>query len=414
MPRRATDAIPSARHVRAWAGAAEKRSLAALPPLLKEGRANWRAANDDPVFQTCLAQELCDTRSVDMTPAYKNLVWMVPGFRQVTRQEHSHLTRQVCVLFVVRGKGSVAEGGPQMLPKALMVYAEHGGTRKVFAVPTDVQDASAFAGATAHTDSGVWVSRSPWPDAPGSFTCLVKLTSSDAEPLTCVLSAQHVLTPFADADSLQMDSQRSMLPRASNGDPLDSPSLATTLPYGGVLRSDELKDRPSFDVQLAQASAQLFDRIALRRFHPTQPWVRDIKELMALNANGANAFQLLTPDNHPVPRGAIPLSLSVMPTDSTIVSIKYTLSRNGRAVSCAVLQVGLIVLKTNGSKIPSGGDSGSPIVARHSDGSMTLVGMHIAGNDLGSSWAIPAWQIFNLDFWRRYPAGAAIAPMDVP
>jgi hypothetical protein len=338
---------------------------------------------------------------------------MVPGFRQVTRLKRRHLTKQVCVLFVVRDKGSVAEGRPQMLPKALMIYAEHGGTRKVFSVPTDVQDASAFAAAKAHTSSGVWVSRSPWPDAPGSFTCLVKLTS-DAEPITCVLSAQHVLTPFADADSLQMDSQRSMFPRAGNGDPLGSPPLATTLPYGGVLRSDELKDRPSFDVQLAQADVQLFDRIALRRFHPTQPWVRDIKELMALNASGANAFQLLTPDNHPEPRGAIPLSLSMMPNDSTIVSIRYTLSRNGRAVSCAVLQVGLIVLKTNGSKIPAGGDSGSPIVVRHSNGGMTLVGMHIAGNDLGSSWAIPAWQIFNLHFWRRYPAGAAIAPMDVP
>lgn len=413
MPRRAAEISPLLRQVNAWSSVTEKRSLAVPAALRKEGRANWRAVKDDPVFQTRLAQELCDTRAAELTHAYSNLVWMVPGFRQVTRHGNHHLKNQVCALFVVRDKGSVADGHPQMLPVVLLLYADHGGARKIFAVPTDVQDASLFAGARAHTDSGIWVSRPPWRESPGSFTCLVKLTSDEGS-LTCALSAQHVLTPFADADSLQMDSQLAMLPRASNGDTLASPALATTLPYGGVLRSDELKDRPSFDVQLAQADAQLFERVALRRFHPTRPWVRNMAELVTLNAAKANAFQLLTPDNHPRPRGAIPLSLSVMPKGSTVVSIKYTLSRNGRAVSCAVLHDGLITFKAGGADLPSGGDSGSPIVLRHDDGRMTLVGMHIAGNDLGSSWSIPAWQIFNLDFWRRYPAGASLAPMDVP
>ncbi|WP_374562405.1 hypothetical protein [Ideonella sp.] len=412
--RRAVGAPSASRHVEAWASAAERRSLDVPPAMLKEGRANWRAVKVDPAFQARLAQELCDTRSAELTTAFKNLVWMVPGFRQFTRQGRHVLTNRVGVVFVVRSKGSVAPGHPQMLPASLLVYADHGGARKIFAVPTDVQDASLFASATAQTNSGIWVRRPPWPDSPGSVTCLVQLTSDADPPLTCVLSALHVMTPFADADSMQTDSQRLMLPRASNGDTVGQPALATTLPYGGVLRGDELKDRPSFDVQLAQADAQLFERVALRRFNPARPWVRNMAELLALDAATANAFELLTPDNHPRPRGPIPLSLSVMPAASTIVSIKYTLSRNGRAVTCAVLHDGLIVLKAGGTRFPAGGDSGSPIVVRHVDGTMTLVGMHIAGNDLGASWAIPAWQIFNLDFWRRYPAGAAVAPLDVP
>lgn len=415
MPDKAADAGPRARRFKAWARATEQRSLTMPAALLETGRANWQAVEGDPAFQTRLAQELCDTRAPELTLAYRNLVWMLPGFRQATRKGRRQLTEQVCVLFVVRNKGSVADKHPQALPEQLLVYADWDGSRKLFAVPTDVQDATAFAGAKAHgAGAGVWIERPPWRMAPGCITCLVQLTD-DTGAQTCALSAQHVLTPYADADSLLMDSGLSMLPISGQGDGLASPILATTLPYGGVLRSDALKDRPSFDVQLAQANSAIFDRVALRRFNPKQPWVRNIAELLAMNkANGPNAFLLLTPDNHPQPRGALPMSLSAMPTESTTVSIQYTLSRNDRAVSCAVLHAGLITLKSRGAKTPMGGDSGAPIVMRHEDGSMTLVGMHIAGNDLGSSWAIPAWQIFNLDFWRRYPAGARVTPLDVP
>jgi len=161
MPHGTTGTGPPARHVKAWASAAEKRSLATRPSLLKEGRSNWRALNDDPIFQTLLARELCETRAPELTLAYKNLVWMAPGFRQVSRQGRPRLTNQVCALFVVRNKGSLVDGHPQMLPKALVVYAEYGGTRQVFAVPTDVQDASAFAGAIAQSNSGIWVTRPP-------------------------------------------------------------------------------------------------------------------------------------------------------------------------------------------------------------------------------------------------------------
>jgi len=413
MLRRVAETNSRSRHARQWAGATEKRSLAMPQALLKQGRDNWRALKANPALQASLAQELCDTRAPELTLGYRNLVWMVPGFRQSTRKDRRRLTNQVCVLFVVRNKGSLPDGHTQMLPVSLLIYADHGGSRKIFAVPTDVQDSADFACATAHADSGVWVSRAPWPDSPGSFTCLVRLTD-ESGARTCVLSAQHVLTPYADADSLQIDSGRSMLPRTGNGVALSAPILATTLPYGGVLRSDGLKDRPSFDVQLAAADAPLSSRVNLRRFHATRPWVRNMAELLAFDASKSSAFELLTPDNHPQPRGAIPLSLSVMPGASNVLSIKYTLSRDGRAVSCAVLHAGLIVFKTGGAKFPAGGDSGSPIVVRHEDGSMTLVGMHIAGNDLGSSWAIPAWQIFDLNFWRRYPEGATIAPLDTP
>ena len=71
-----------------------------------------------------------------------------------------------------------------------------------------------------------------------------------------------------------------------------------------------------------------------------------------------------------------------------------------------------ISLNIEADSSPLPGDSGSPIVIRRSDGAMTLVGMHIGGDRAGLSWAIPAWQFFDLDFWRRYLADAQLRPVN--
>lgn len=402
-------------YVRQWAAEVERRSLAAPADLLRQGRSNWRSIADDPAAQARLAKELCVTRSPELTLAYRNLVWLLPGFRQVTRAGRRKLTSEICVVLVVRNKGSVPDGHRQHLPAALLTYAAHDGERKLFAVPTDVQDAAEFATATAHSDSGVWVRRSSWPYSPGSFACLVVLSQGERSD-ACLLSAQHVFTPYADAGATKIDADWPVFARAENGSAASSQVLAKTLPYGGILRDDR-DGRLSFDVQLAEPDQAVIPRIALRNFHPERPWVTSMKELLALDAQAANAFLLLTPDNHPKPRGEIPLSLSHMPDDDevlTVVPIRYKLSRNGAATTCTVLHDGLLVFKAGGNAHAVGGDSGAPVVVKHADDTMTLVGMHIAGNDAGLSWAIPAWQLFSLDFWTNSPRGATLTPMDVP
>lgn len=398
-----------------WASGMERRSLASPGALVKQGRAHWQATKADRQLQARLAREICETRAADLTLAYRNLVWVVAGFRKRRSGASHRMTNELCVVFVVRRKGSVDPAHAQCLPRWLLTYAEHEGQRKLFAVPTDVQDVRDYSCGTAQARSGIWVDRPPWADSPGSFTCLVQLRSP-SETRDCVMSAQHVFSPRADADSLQIDADLPVLPLATGGVPMSSPELARTLPYGGVLRGDERPDRPSFDVQLAAANDAVRDRVALRRFNSSRPIARDEDDLVLLDAQKPRAFQLLTPDNHKRgARGAIGLTLRVLPSHTDVIEIPYVLSRGDKAVDCKVLHEQLIVFETAAGAaapmVPLPGDSGSPIVVRYADGSMTLVAMHIGGRG-AVSWAIPAWRLFNLQFWRRYPFDAELLPLD--
>lgn len=397
----------------AWSARTESQSLALPADLLRQARANTRRVAHDVAFLAGLAREIALTRGAELTLAYRNLVWVLPGFRKRQQGGRTRIDNRVCVVFVVKRKGGVAPGAEQCLPAWLLTFAEHDGERQVFALPTDVQDAADFHGAQVQSDSGVWVKNGDWPVANGSLTCLVSLRHGAVQQ-TCILSAQHVLTPFADGETLQVVGGLALRPLDAGGRPVDQPRLGTSLPHGGVLRGDERPDRPSFDVQLAAIAAgadtAVQQRIALRRLHPARPWVRSLAELLVLDRDGW--FHLLTPDNHASApgRGAIRLTLGAMPP--LPVPIPYPLAGEPQAVSRNVFHAELLRFDATGGGVPRPGDSGSPIVARHADGTMTLVAMHIAGNGQGLSWALPAWRLFDLDNWAQYPAGARIEPVN--
>jgi hypothetical protein len=396
-----------------WSRRVESQSLAPPDELLREARANTRREAGDVVFLAALAREIALARGAELTLAYRNLVLVLPGFRKKLRAGRSRVTGEVCVVFVVRRKGGVEAGHPQHLPAWLITFADRNGVRRPYALPTDVQDAADYHGATAHSDSAVWVKNGDWPLVDGSFACLVRLCAAGAEQ-TCVMSAQHVLTPFADGDSLQVAGGLPLLPRDAQGNKASSPRLGVSLPYGGVLRGDERPDRPSFDVQLAAlddaAGAAVRLRAALRRLNAAQPWVHGTAELLALDKGGW--FHLLTPDNHgSAPgRGAVRLTLGAMPPSA--VGIEYKLAGDPKAVTRMVFHAELLRFDAVDSKVPVSGDSGSPIVVRREDGSMTLVAMHIGGDGQGLSWAIPAWRLFDLGNWWQFPAGARVEPVD--
>jgi hypothetical protein len=269
------------------------------------------------------------------------------------------------------------------------------------------------SGATAHADSSIWVQRSPWPCVPGTFTCLVILEHG-GDRRVCLLSAQHVLSPYADADGAGVDGGWPLYPCAADGTAQSSPTLGRTLAIGGLLQGDNSMNTLSFDAQLAEPDERMIPLVPLRRFHPGHPWVKTPTELEELRDQDPRQFRLLTPDNCAVQRGAVPLEFVAMPAVDKVVSISYRLSRDGEAIQSNVRQNQLVVFKAESKTLARGGDSGAPVVVMHADGSMTLVAMHIAGNELGTTWAIPAWRLFDPSSWAVWPTGATIVPMDVP
>ena len=408
----------------AWARRTEAQSLKLPAALLKEARANTRAAAGDVGFLATLAREVALSRGHELTLAFGNLVWVLPGFRKkrvlwraddprvdAKAAPRPRITSELCVVFVVRRKGSVAEGHAQHLPRWLITFAERHGQRMPFALPTDVQDASEFHAARAHAQSAVSVKNGNLPAANGSFACVVNLTYGAGQQL-CLLSAQHVLTPFAEDGAAVLAEDLVVMPLDSTGSPQAHPVLALSLPFGGELRNDERPDRPSFDLQLARIEdlSAVRQRTAVVRLNAGMPWARNLLELMELDKVGW--FYLLPPDNHhETPgRGSVRLTVSAMPPST--VGLQYTFVGASAEVTRTVYHAELLRFEAKGSKVALNGDSGSPIVARRDDGTLTLVAMHIGGDSLGVCWAIPAWDLFNMQRWMRYPPGAAVMPVE--
>lgn len=358
-----------------------------------------------------LARELAVTRCAELTRAYRSLVWVSPGFRRRRGgRRGQRVLGEVCVVLVVRRKRVIPAGSRDCLPRWLLVYAERGGVRLPFALPTDVQEAADYRAAVAHADNGVWLQRSGLPAAHGSFAALVRLQHAGGSAI-CALSAQHVLTPYAEARRLRVVGGLPVMPLDAAGRPLQAPAMATTMDVGGLLRGDERADWPSFDVQLAEldgvGGAELRRRTPLRRLNAAQPWMPSLDALLAHDRR--SWFHLLTPDNHKKHpgRGAVRMTLSTLPPQS--FGVPYELDDGTAVRPHLVFHEELLAFIAVDAAVPWPGDSGCPIVARQPDGSVTLAAMHIAGDpERGLSWAIPAWRLLNLAHWAQFPAGAQI------
>jgi len=402
-PRRTTVRPPSKA---AWERRTEQESLQLSKPLLDEARANTRL----------MAREVALTRGPELTLAYRNLVWVVPGYRRKTLKPRvkssaappdpprTRILDDVCVVFVVRRKGGVEAGTAQHLPRWLIHFADHTGDRKPFAIPTDVQDAADFHRVVPHGDGALEVTHDGW-TSNGHFAGLVQVKHDAGEDL-CVLSALHVLTPHPSAQVLAVGPQVDLRPGASAA-PAVVP-FAWTRNWGGQLRSDQNRESPSFDVQLARVEDEPAARARnpLRNLHPDMPWVKSLAELQLLDQKAY--FYLLTPDNHSTQlnRGEIMLTLRITPP--LPMSIPYLLADSAQTFD--VYHKELLYLETSfpNGLAPIKGDSGSPIVARDGNDALTLVGMHIGGDGVRLSYAVPAWCLFELDNWLNYPGGASV------
>lgn len=385
--------------------------MALHPALLDEARRN-SDAHGSAVLLLGLAREIALTRGPELTLAYRNVVMVQPGFRRTGPDQT--LTREPCVVFIVRHKwrGNITKArATQVLPEWLVSFAEIGGQRLPFALRTDVQHEAGFSGARARGTASVWL-RPPGLDwEQGSAACAVRLDSDDGSQL-CLLSAQHVFSPAADVDLLQVQGGLQARPLNAAGKPQPQPLVATSLPWGGLLRGDEDPLHPSFDVQLARIDDRSAARKVLggRRLNAAEPWVTTLERLWALGAAGD--FHLLVPADNGPPFGRGPLAAQLDAPFTLPFAMRYRVRRGGKLQWVWVYHDELVRLETAADPLARGGDSGSAVVVLHADGSVTLVGLYIGGQ-ARAAYVIPAWQLFTRDRWEQFPPGATFTPVSL-
>lgn len=391
----------------AWATRAERTALELHPSLLREARANSRALGCDLPFLMGLAREVALARGPELTLAYKNVVMVQPGFKKRRRRGVEQLTRTPCVIFVVRKKLTVdtaARDPAQHLPPWLVAFADHGGRRLPFALPTDVQPQTLFKSARAHGGGSVWL-QPPGVDAEnGTVTCAVELKVG-GKASTYLLSAQHVFTPCADVASMSLQGGVQARPRASNGTQLPKPVLATTKAAGGLLRGDENPHRPSLDLQLATINDKQAARsvVAASKLHTTEPWVESPTRLLQLAAT--RWFHMLVPDNN-ASQARGPLEMGLDAPLALPFPLSYRVRRGTQVQFANIYHDELLKFLVRAPTNPLSGDSGSAVVVLQPHGAVTLVGMYIGG-DGTAAYAIPAWRLFDLGLWWDFPPGSS-------
>lgn len=403
----------AAQQRRDWSARTEQSSLRLSPTLLAEAQANSQAL-DDTSLLALLANELALTRGPELTLAYRSVVMVSAGFKKTQQQGSHRLTLAPCVVFIVRRKwkpGQAPSRPAQGLPRWLVVYAEQAGERLPFALPTDVQEETAFIGAVAHGHGATWIDPPGLPWEIGAIACAVELAHDDGVE-TCLLSAQHVFTPLADVDTGMVESGLVVRPLDNMGVRLSLPTLAVTQAWGGILRGEQDPHLPSFDVQLAQFTDIDSARqvVGAPTLLATEPWVPSLKRLLQLNAQ--DWLHLVVPQNHPGGRGRAPMKAQLDSVLPLPFAIRYALRRGRLPFNAWVYHAGLLKLQVEGPLWPLAGDSGSAVVVAHDDGSATLVGLYIGGNQ-SAAYVIPAWQLFDARLYHALPAGARLQPVSI-
>lgn len=400
---------------RDWSRRTEAASLKLPAALLAEARANSRALADMSLLAV-LAREVALTRGAEITLAYRSVILVSSGFKKSQYRGANRLTTEPCVVFVVRRKWTADETAvahPQHLPRWLVAYAEYDGERKPFALATDVQQETAFFGARAHGDGGVWLKPEGLRLAVGAIACAAEVRHA-AGSERCLLSAQHVFSPEPDVDALAVAGNLGVRPLDDLGKPLNAPVIALTQPWGGVLRGEEDPELPSFDVQLAlldrQEVALARGIVGAPRLSATEPFVASYKRLIQFDAAGS--LQLAVPQNHLGIPARDPLKARVDCMLDQAFAILYDVRRGARRTEAWIYHAGLVKLDVEGPLVPLAGDSGSAVVIQHDDDSATLIGLYIGGKG-SAAYVIPAWQLFDIRNYWSLPSGAQLRPVSL-
>lgn len=364
--------------------------------------------------QMALARDIVTSRARELTLAYRNVAAVLVGYKARTGASGEELHPLPCVVFVVKRKWTVPEEGAadQRLPERLLV---HGGVqvgagadsteRVLYAVPTDVQPAHRYLGARAQSAGCISVADpDPVCNLPGTLTCWVSIhNQAGGAQQRVALSAMHVLSPVPLSASPAHGAEFSALGGSSV-------VRGTTLRWGG--RMDPSTGQ-AFDAQCAAVagSAWLDGAYAGWQLSAADPFLTSPAALDRLAPH--TVFRILVADNHPAAGGTArpPVLAQFRAMVGPETDIDYQVRRDGHRFEVPLHHAELIVLQLQPDAAPTlSGDSGSAVLALNADGTVVLVGMHIAGGK-GLSFVLPAWQLFDPARWCALPAGTvALVP----
>jgi hypothetical protein len=390
---------------RAWPERVEQATLALDAAANKRAIAAFRAL--DVADRSRLAFELARTRRRELCLAYASVVAVTAGRKQKGGSRgKTRFTAQPCVMFIVRRKwphrrDRKGARSTQEIPKYLLAYWSVGGERRMCAVPTDVVVARAFRGARAQRgvqvhDAGLGLS------ATGNFACAVRVTQEDGSRQDLLLSCLHVFSPAPDVNVRGRAGCR-VLSRGQGRE------LARSTRQGGALYwNHDAVASPSFDAQLAQIRDRAAVQAALAGLvlsgsHPTVT-SSEFSDLAYGRASGVPAtFLILAPSS---PQG---LQVQFSHDHPPETPLQYVISFGDGQIRAWIHLEWAIGLRFLGAETVAG-DSGSPVVYPRGDGSCTLLGMHAGVTDGGFAVMIPAWQLFNGDWYS--PRLASIRPIN--
>jgi trypsin-like peptidase len=366
---------PNARPTRraSWARQVEEATLARRPQNLDEAVQNFRALGFPE--QVALVREIAETRAVELTRAYVDIISVAHGFRRCRDALTGvpRVRREPCVKILVKRKGGAGARDPRrQVPPSVLAYATVGGVRRLCAVPTDVEDAAEHAGAQPHSPRRVVarVSSTPTAGATGVLTCAIERSSEPG--VSYVVSCRHVLSPAATGE-----------PDASDVATEQGRHVATAIEVAGVLDDAAAV---SLDSQLARVDEADRASARLALGHSVVVAMSDEDEVML-----PEHLYIVTPT------GAI---------EATVNAIRHTehFIDYGPGRGREIRHETLIEVET--SRPTRGGDSGSPVLTGEDDG--VLVGMLIAGppdtapQAAGSlSYIIPAWHVLDPQRYRK-------------
>lgn len=376
---------------RTWSVHTEQASLLMREPVLEQAKANYEALVSRPM-QMQLAREIAQSRGAELTLAYRNVVMVSAGFRRRDEDGAERLTKEPCVIFVVRRKWKSKDGvgtDRQFLPDHLLAHAFGPHGRVLVAVPTDVQLETRYASARAQSNREICV-RSPMHlDDYGALTAAVVVSLGGAVSKRG-LCPMHVLTPtFSSANGMPLGGATIEI---ANGMPQQDGArqVGTSIAVGGQLvPGPEI----SFDAQLLEISNDdvVFHMLEDVPLSGEEPFITSPARYDELVLDGSTRpIEILLADNHPNAKDARPrLFLEPAGTSDHAYSIQY---ENSDGEVMLVQHWMVIHLQCPDEQEPLHGDSGAPVVMWLDGERCTFVGMHIAGEGR-LSHVLPAWAL---------------------
>lgn len=348
--------------VRRWMALTEMSTRSWVPGDLKQsGRVFNRLLT--PAEQMSVVQEVVETRAAELVRAYRNVIDVSFGYRRRRSQRTGgyQIVRTPCVRFVVRRKWQRgAEEDPEAkIPERLFAYCWVKGQRCLCAVPTDVEDARAFA--VTRPQGGRIEVNFREASVDGSIACGVRRSVDDR---AFALSCRHVLS-LSEAYPNEPTWGAAVTVSADGG----PTRLGKTRSIAGTLQK---APRESFDAQLLEVTSLDALRLALGGIR-ISTYASGLDDL-------PDRVSILTP------RGDV----GAHKLGFILGSPVYIVGQIGEIQHRMLVQ-------TVPDTPTQAGDSGSPVVSQARK--EMLLGMHIAGVDNGEgnrfAYVIPAWQLFD-------------------